>query len=473
MKKFYQFGLAMLLIGFCKVGAVGQIACKDSITVALSTFGGTAMINVEDVVVGTIPAGTVLSGSNFNCDDVGSDISITATSGSNVCFTNVTVLDLTPPVAVADLNVEIVLPQGSSEIILSPELIDDGSYDLCSDVILQVIPPVIDCSFVGKEIQVTLEVIDASGNFNSAVTNVFVSGTAPAPLECISDFEISIIDEFQLTLEFLRNSFPDCAERTFIVEDENGNEIIDGILNTSHIGQTVTSTITQLYDNATCSTAITVVAYDCIPFEICDTDCNDAPLGDCNSGHTETDNGEWPCDLSFPADYPGFEASSPDALIANFGVAEKDARPQIFAEDCQETSMAFQDEIFYIENSVRLVRTWTVLEWHTFYVASYAQEIVFTGGGPDLKWNICDTESNETEVGDCESGHTDGDDVEWPADITVNDHRVSENELRKISGIPLNNTRPIFVANEDYYHVSYIDQVLSASPEELIMMILL
>ena len=63
-------------------------------------------------------------------------------------------------------------------------------------------------------------------------------------------------------------------------------------------------------------------------FTICDTQCNATPIGDCASGHTDTDNIEWPCDIDL--DLPGVAANEldPDGLLNN-GVDSADASPII------------------------------------------------------------------------------------------------------------------------------------------------
>lgn len=466
MKKFYQFGIAMLLIGFSTVGAIAQINCTDTVVVNLHVFTGTAVLHPGSIVKGEIPEGTVLSRTEVTCEDVGDPIEITATAGDgSSCWSLVYVVDQTPPVAIADADVYFVIPPDSSSFTLTPDLIDDGTYDQCSDVTLSIEPSVINCSDSGKSINVVLTAIDAYGNMSSVISTVHVSGGSVQPLECREDFEISIVTQTQITEEIIRNDI-DCSETTFILTDENGIEIADGIIDISYIGQTVSASITQVESNSTCTTQITVIDLDCAPFEICDTACNSTAIGDCSSGHSDTDNGEWPCDVTIADSFVSLEASSPDKLISDYGVVAKDSKPVIVEEACHVVSMSYLDQVFYLaDGGVKILREWTILEWNTMYAVSYTQTLVFSGGGPALNWNICDTQANDAPIGDCDSGHTDLDDVEWPADITVNDHRVSPEELEKVSDIPLGNVQPELVNNEEFYVVSYVDQVLSSAPE--------
>ena len=83
---------------------------------------------------------------------------------------------------------------------------------------------------------------------------------------------------------------------------------------------------------------------------------------------------------------------------------------------------------------------------------------------------ICDTLPNTAPVGDCDSGHTLDDDVEWPANIMIADHRITPDELEMFSGIPSKDSRPVFYnADAQLYTAEYIDILVSLNTTTLVL----
>jgi hypothetical protein len=461
MKKIYDFGLAMLLIGYCAVGSMAQITCQDSLTVVLTPLTPSVTITVEEVVTSSIPTGTTLDKSTFDCDDYYFPFLITAKSGEDECTAIVTVLDNVPPVAIVDLEVEITIPDGFSEILLNPQIIDNGSFDECSAVSLSVEPAIINCSDIGEIIDVTLSVTDLSGNTNSAITRINVKSDDSAPLECIVEIEIAVVEAYPSNIFTILQRPNDCAQRKVSIVDMDGNVFTGSELTMADLGKTFFATSTQPGD--TCITKILVIELECDPFIVCDTECNGEDYGDCGSGHTDQDNVEWPCDITIDAEYPFFENTKPEDLISIYGIGEKDVEPQIMVGECHSIGSSFQDQIFHIDNAVKIIREWIIFEWRTGFVVTYSQEIVFLRGGMPTVWNICDTKDNTTDLGDCSSGHTSVDDVEWPADVSAVDHRILPKELLNISKVEGKDAQPVLLDNQDYYQVSFEDGVISSS----------
>ncbi|WP_235293736.1 T9SS type A sorting domain-containing protein [Portibacter lacus] len=466
MKKFYQSIMAMLLISFCNIGLEAQITCKATLDLPLNIVGQ-ATLNPSDMITGVIPSGVVLDQSSFSCADV--DIPVTVKASIDVngttefCTTVVNVIDDVPPVAVADLNVELVFPAGFSSIVLNPQVIDDGSYDQCGDVTLSVTPSEIFCEDIGSIIDVTLNVEDESGNINEAYTTLLVKGDLSSELTCNADIDLVVDNEFYVPVDLIFQSDGSCSKKELELFDDQGVVLSGNIIDQSQIGKTVTAILTRPADGTSCTTNINVSGNECESFYICDTKCNETTLGDCNSGHTTEDYVEWPCDLDISSPYPGFDGTSPENLVANYGIFIFNSEPTVVEVDCHSVGITYTDQVFYIEDKVKVVREWTIIEFRTIYVASYTQEILFDAVDADLIWNICDTNSNSSQVGDCGSGHSLDDDIEWPSDIASIDARIHPNQLKYISNVSVENTRPIFTNNEDEYNLTYEDQFIEGN----------
>ncbi|MBI5914486.1 MAG: proprotein convertase P-domain-containing protein [Bacteroidetes bacterium] len=104
------------------------------------------------------------------------------TGNSDVISTTVTVSDATAPTAVCQ---PAVLQLNNSGIgILTPAMVDGGSFDNCS-FSLSVTPSVFDCSDIASNPNmVTLTATDGSGNMHSCMTTVTVEDNVPPVATC-------------------------------------------------------------------------------------------------------------------------------------------------------------------------------------------------------------------------------------------------------------------------------------------------
>ena len=412
---------------------------------------------------------------------------------------------------------------------------------------------------------------------NSCIGNILVRevGNDCDPLACNDQVYVSMAQTpigSAAVLDpdmFLEGAYPNCdfSTLTLTVSDSDGNEIVSGL-------GTVTMTIEGEFvyrvsapnGNACWGT---VIIEDKLsgcndPFEICDTECRSTPVGDCASGHTDTDNVEWPCDITI--DDPTFSASTstPDRLEAVVDIM--DTKPTLVNEGCNLVGVAFDDTVIDLgTDGYKILRNWALVHWNTGNVYEYMQliknrspfmgagcdilvcndqinistgigvgsillsadrflegsdpncdyssmkiEITFTDGtiitsgvgevritetgtfnytithpsngnscwgtlviegslnAPcDLPFVFCDTECWATPVGDCASGHTDADLVEWPCDITIEDSSVEPldmrpTQLRLNPNIDQRNRAPAFVNVAPDCHLvaqSFSDQV--------------
>ncbi len=109
------------------------------------------------------------------------------------CTVQLTLVDNVSPVAVAKQNIILNLING--EAILTPDLMDNGSYDLCGSVTLSVSQTLFTTAHLGEN-QVFLTVTDESGNDNQTWSYVTVidDGDGCAVNNIIFPTDISITD---------------------------------------------------------------------------------------------------------------------------------------------------------------------------------------------------------------------------------------------------------------------------------------
>ncbi|NNE27099.1 MAG: hypothetical protein HKN09_09670, partial [Saprospiraceae bacterium] len=186
--------------------------------------------------------------------------------------------------------------------------------------------------------------------------------------------------------------------------------------------------------------------------------------------HSNTeDNIQWPlAEISINQAGLSSQDVSPELLVSNFSFNESDVMPTYINTTCVDgLAQTYADQVFNISaESFKIIREWTVLDWYTANYYQYYQ-LIRINLGNNL---ICDFLPNTAPVGDCDSGHTLDDDVEWPADIMIADHRITPDELETFSGIPSKDSRPVFYnADASLYTSVYIDVLISLSTTTLIL----
>ncbi|MEP6793922.1 MAG: T9SS type A sorting domain-containing protein, partial [Saprospiraceae bacterium] len=201
----------------------------------------------------------------------------------------------------------------------------------------------------------------------------------------------------------------------------------------------LTATTTDPNNGNQCSTRIIVLTnfYCKKPLPVCDVQCHSAPIGDCSSGHSDQDEVEWPCDITITGACPFNELyPDPDILIW-YGLADSaDVYPAIDFSQCLSNGYYDQEMVFPTEKIIQ--RNWTIIDWESDTVYEYIQNITLEY---DLT-EICDTLPWNSPTGNCGSGHTLTDDVEWPADITVHSLFSKPEDLAHNSEVLSQNVRP-------------------------------
>ena len=282
-------------------------------------------------------------------------------------FTEIRVVDTTPPVPVCDETTVVTLSNNGAAIVFA-ESFDDGSHDNCTDVTYHVrragtctgdaIPYTIAagfpanlprdgygdfvrfcCADVGREIMVELRVSDAFGNVNTCMVLANVQDKVPPIITCPASVTINcgadtsatvlgrpVFSATPLSTPYFTDNCPDprMSWRNSGTIDNCGQGVI-----------TRTFTVT---DNggrtATCTQTITVR--------------NNTPY----NGPTA-----WP---TSPREVTGCMNVDTDP--------SKTGTPTIGAGACSQVAYTYEDQVFPFVDGVcfKILRKWTVIDWCKF-----------------------------------------------------------------------------------------------------------
>ena len=304
---------------------------------------------------------------------------------------------------------------------------DQGSYDVCSsNLTFEISKSIFTCEDLGPN-SVTFTVTDEAGNSDFAIITVNVAdkNNISQALACNDNIIIPVLPNLPtlFTSDMMLEGGPyNCYSYYEAKIYENGLPRSNNYFYFTDIGKNLTGKITDPVSNNSCWGTITVVSDECAnSFTICDTKSKCEPLGDCNSGHSDTDNVEWPCNIDAYVPLNVYKNPSPEALALYLQVSVNDMKPELIwaNTDCNSISMAYSDLELKISNSnKKILRKWTILNWLTGEYYIYTHIIILNSIAGEC--DVCDTLAWNTPIGDCASGHTLSDAVEWPADITVN-----------------------------------------------------
>lgn len=187
---------------------------------------GLVSIGFDDIDDGTLdPCGvivdTALSETDFTCDDIGEQtvmVTLTDNSGNvSTCMSTVTVLDTVAPVCIAN-DITVVLDE-FGEATINGQQVDGGSFDQCTLITLSVEPDTFYCNDVGF-IDVTLTVVDGSGNSSECIATIQLVDVIPPEITCPPDTTISCtewpITDYSVFGE--AEGFDECAQGAPIEE---------------------------------------------------------------------------------------------------------------------------------------------------------------------------------------------------------------------------------------------------------------
>ena len=179
-----------------------QLTIQDSITMVDSIYDNCTapedmevVIEIEEITCEDVESGTQARIMVY--DQVGL---------SAECVANITVVDTMPPVAVCQ-PVTIYLDENGQAGVIA-EMIDNGSFDNCTDVTLELNRTDFDCVNLGDN-TVTLTVTDGYGLQDSCEAVVTVLDTIAPQISCISRDTVQLSEEdgtYTLTYEMITTS---------------------------------------------------------------------------------------------------------------------------------------------------------------------------------------------------------------------------------------------------------------------------
>ncbi|MEM7104163.1 MAG: HYR domain-containing protein [Bacteroidota bacterium] len=168
---------------------VDPVAVCQNITIQLDNSGN-ASITADQVELSATDACGIgqssVSPNAFICSDVGSPVPVVLTVtdvNGNVgsCLANVTVEDVTPPVAVCtDITVQL---DASGNGSITAADIGSGSTDVCANFSLSIDVNSFDCNAIGDN-TVTLTVDDNNGNTETCTATVTVEDNVAPDAQC-------------------------------------------------------------------------------------------------------------------------------------------------------------------------------------------------------------------------------------------------------------------------------------------------
>jgi len=282
--------------------------------------------------------------------------------------------DTTPPVAVCDAAILVSLSADGTATLFA-ETFDDGSFDNCCPVTLQVrrdngtCPANPDDATFGNDVTfccedidvspifVILEVADCNGNTNSCFAEVTVEDKLSPVAICPADTVITC----GFWTEFLEPA-----------QQNSGQDFQNALA--QYIGEAT------FFDNCgplTTNLNLNVSSFNCADFTISRT----WTVADGNPTNTTAS-----CTNILTIEYDSFwdVAFPTDTTVNDFGVSSPDftGYPELVSGSCGVIAIAYEDIVINSSPNLcaKILRTWTVLNWCDGSVMTHNQVIDVSGG---------------------------------------------------------------------------------------------
>lgn len=442
--------------------------CKSNLTLALAP--SIANLNPLTVNNGSLNfVSLFLNKSSFDCNDLGENkVKLSAVGTDNIisqCECIIEIEDKLPPRINIAPNITVDLDSNGFYFFEKEKI---SVEDNCQIASISVFPEFITC-FDENPKEVTFTAKDNSGGTTWVKVNVhFTQSSITNPVVvCYDNIEVIVRPEPVVIYPYLvlaGNGYG-CMTDYEVTLSYNGVKYPRPEVTSSDAGKVLTYEVVHKNSGNKCWGNITA-KYNpgCDQtFKVCDKKCPNGTPGDCNSDYTDTDNLDWPCHIEMElCSAQNALKISPDELISLHNMDPENSKPQVINYDCDVIYMAYVDQSILSGGigspNRKTLRTWTVLNWLTGDVYTYVQAIEVKVVTPI----ICDTQPWNTPVGDCASGHTLSDAVEWPADITISQSGASPASLRNNPDVLPNNVEPILDGNcTSSFQKSYYDLVIN------------
>lgn len=310
------------------------------------------------------------------------------------------VVDDIRPYMICDQHTKVNLGT-NGEARLHAEKVDDGSFDNCEIVEMEIRKMTYGCDSVyfefgeyvdfccdesGQTLMVAMRATDASGNQNTCMVEVIVEDKLPPQIICPDSITISC--DFYFNSEDLSRYFGK------VVRNESDREDI---------------VIHDYYNNG-------VAGRDGLAYDNCDVsvevdslfDLNNCNIGTITRTFTATDNGGRTnlCeqviriyntdpfdkgDITWPDNVSEFGCSAIDADTSKTG------SPKVNDNGCSMIAMNYEDQLFTVQGDAckKILRTWTIRDWcqSDYIYWTHEQVIMLTDTiSPEFTSNCSDRE---------------------------------------------------------------------------------
>lgn len=465
----------MMAIATFGTMASGQIAnCKNAITLSVDISFCGVTVKVSEIDSSSSDYDQLLISNNL-CNGLGiHEVTLTAlkfNGNSSTCTTQVNVVDMSAPVPVNKVQLTVEL-DSNNQYILTPADLDLGSFDNCGNVSLAISESLLDCT-TPSPLSVLFTVTDEAGNYNQSICSVTIlqNSNRPATLTCktYTEIEIKRFGFVELTADMiLTGGNYACTSFYNFDLSYNGNSIASHNFNYGDVGKTYMATVTDAEFQSTCQGQIKLIKAVCdSSVYVCDTKSRCTPVGDCSSGHTLSDDVEWPCELHlYNAPYSLYLNPDIYAMAQFMGVAVDSIKPRFDISSCAILGENIMENTF-IENdsTYKVRRRFSYKNWATPNVPEFKYDHwIWLHLSPNFACDICDTQPWNTPINGCFTGHSSTDAVEWPADITITTTEASPYDLSINPDVHPNNAGPMLNQSCSNLSMTYYDIVDSLSP---------
>ncbi|MBK9733498.1 MAG: T9SS type A sorting domain-containing protein [Saprospiraceae bacterium] len=320
------------------------------------------------------------------------------------CFTEIDVVDKTPPSAICDGSTVISLDD-SGWADLYAESLDDHSLDNCSVKRFEIKRKSNTCASYASDlnfgpkinfcctditnpdsyVSVVLRVYDAAGNFNDCETVVRVQNKRKPIINCPADKTLACGDGriaawVSTTSTVFDTSFFGKPTVTGVCGNMKFNSrIISNSLNTCGFGSVVREWFVVNDPTVTCRQTLNI------------------PASAFNANN-----------VVFPADREVASCNPADATpeILN-------SKPIVTSSGCSQIGISSTDQLFYNtpEACVKILRTWRVIDWCTYTAANgpifeKTQVIKLKGSNAPMFTSSCSNQNLDTEPNRCDKDVT-------------------------------------------------------------------
>lgn len=318
---------------------------------------------------------------------------------STDCFTEIDVVDLTPPTAICEDQTVISIDDSGWADLLATSL-DNHSNDNCGPIAkFEVRRKTTTCPGYASDlvfgdkirfccgditaptsyVEVVLRVYDAAGNYNECETTVKVQNKRPPTITCPTS-------------------------RTLVCGDSRIDAWVSGTaaFDTTFFGRPTTGGVcsSQLFAsriianniNAKCKTG----TVDREWFLVSDPTVRCTQRLTITSPAFSVSSVTWPGDITRPT--CDLDAATPDAL---------NSRPSVNNITCRDIGVSHTDQYFYNtpEACIKILRTWRVIDWCSYasnqVVAEHTQVIKLSGTGGAV-FTGCTNKVFDADAGKCE-----------------------------------------------------------------------